>query len=98
MGKSCLLPAVAVPRLRKKCMSEISGWKVALALAAFMMINFVDKVVLGLVAVPMMDELKLTPQEFGAIGSSFFWLFAISGVAGGFLANRFETRLLLLCM
>ena len=83
-------------------MSEISGfgkaWKVAIALAAFMMINFFDKIVLGLVAVPMMDELKLTPQQFGAIGSSFFWLFAIGGVAGGFLANRFETKLLVLCM
>jgi MFS family permease len=79
-------------------MSEISGWKVALALAAFMMINFIDKIVLGLVAVPMMDELRLTPQEFGFIGGSFFWLFAVGGVAGGFLANRFETKWLALCM
>jgi MFS family permease len=74
------------------------AWKIAIALAAFMMINFFDKVVLGLVAVPMMDELKLTPQEFGGIASSFFWLFAIGGVAGGFLANRFQTKLLVLCM
>jgi MFS family permease len=83
-------------------MGETSGsaraWKVAIALAAFMMINFVDKIVLGLVAVPMMDELRLTPQQFGAIGSSFFWLFAIGGVGGGFLANRFETKSLALCM
>jgi MFS family permease len=83
-------------------MSEISdsakAWQVALALAAFMMINFIDKIVLGLVAVPMMDELGLTPQEFGAVGSSFFWLFAIGGVGGGFLANRFETKWLVLCM
>lgn len=83
-------------------MTEISGfgtaWKVALALAGFMMINFVDKIVLGLVAVPMMDELGLTPREFGAIGSSFFWLFAVGGVAGGFLADRFETKLLVLGM
>jgi MFS family permease len=90
------------PEVRKKGMGEIphsgKAWKIAIALAAFMMINFVDKVVLGLVAVPMMDELKLTPREFGAIGSSFFWLFAIGGVAGGFLANRFETRWLVLCM
>ena len=73
-------------------------WKIAVALAVFMMINFIDKIVLGLVAVPMMDELKLTPQQFGAIGSSFFWLFAVGGVAGGFLANRFATRMLVLCM
>jgi MFS family permease len=90
------------PAISEHSMGEASGfgkaWKVAIALAAFMMINFFDKVVLGLVAVPMMDELKLTPQEFGVIGSSFFWLFAIGGVAGGFLANRFETKWLILCM
>jgi MFS family permease len=74
------------------------SWKIAVPLAAFMMINFIDKIALGLVAVPMMDELKITPQQFGAIGSSFFWLFAIGGVAGGFLANRFETRWLILGM
>jgi MFS family permease len=74
------------------------SWKVAVPLAAFMMINFIDKIAIGLVAVPMMDELKITPQQFGAIGSSFFWLFAVGGVAGGFLANRFETRWLILGM
>jgi MFS family permease len=83
-------------------MGEIAGsakaWKVAIALAAFMMINFLDKIVLGLVAVPMMDELGLTPQQFGVIGSSFFWLFAVGGVGGGFLADRFDTRWLALCM
>jgi len=78
--------------------SSGKSWTVVTALALFMMINFVDKIVLGLVAVPMMEELTLTPQEFGAIASSFFWLFAIGGVAGGFLANRFETRLLVLGM
>ena len=46
------------------------SWRVTLALAAFMMINFIDKIVLGLVAVPMMDELGLTPQQFGAIGAA----------------------------
>ena len=52
-----------------------------------MLINFLDKIALGLVAVPMMDELHLTPKQFGDIGSGFFWLFAIGGVFGGFLAN-----------
>jgi MFS family permease len=74
------------------------AWQATFLLAVFMLINFVDKIVLGLVAVPMMDELKLTPEQFGRIGSSFFWLFAISGVAGGFLANRFRIKLLILSM
>ena len=60
-----------------------------------MLINFLDKIVLGLVAVPMMDELGLTPKQFGDVGSGFFWLFAIGGVFGGFLANRFKAGALI---
>ena len=58
------------------------AWATALMLFVFIVVNFADKVVLGLVAVPMMDELKMTPSEFGLIGSSFFWLFAVTGIAG----------------
>src|SRR5262249_61698809 len=80
-------------------MSEPSGsgraWTVTVLLTLFMLINFLDKIVLGLVAVPMMDELRLTPKQFGDIGSGFFWLFAIGGVLGGFLAHRFQTPALI---
>lgn len=83
-------------------MSDVSGvgrpWTITFLLAAFMLINFLDKIVLGLVAVPMMDELGLTPKQFGDIGSGFFWLFAIGGVFGGFLANRFKAGTLILGM
>ena len=74
------------------------AWATAVMLFVFIIVNFADKVVLGLVAVPMMDELKLTPAEFGMIGSSFFWLFAVTGIAGGFLADRIAARWLLLGM
>jgi MFS family permease len=43
----------------------------------------------------MMDELRLTPKQFGDIGSGFFWLFAIGGVLGGFLANHFRAGVLI---
>jgi ACS family D-galactonate transporter-like MFS transporter len=64
----------------------------------FMLINFADKVVVGLAARPIMEELKLTPHEFGLIGSSFFFLFALSAVVVGFLTNRIQTRHILLAM
>ncbi|WP_144146844.1 MFS transporter [Paraburkholderia sp. BCC1884] len=72
------------------------AWRIALLLFMFMSVNFIDKIAVGLLAVPMMDELKLTPTQFGMVASSFFWLFAIAGVAGGFLANRVATTGLLL--
>jgi MFS family permease len=64
----------------------------------FMLINFADKVVVGLAAKPIMAELDLTPEQFGFLGSSFFFLFAVTGIAGGFLANRVQTRHMLLAM
>jgi hypothetical protein len=74
------------------------AWAITLLLALFMLINFLDKIVLGLVAVPIMDELQLTAKQFGDIGSGFFWLFAIGGVLGGFLANRFRAGALITAM
>ncbi|UUC95029.1 MULTISPECIES: MFS transporter [Comamonas] len=74
------------------------AWSIAALLSLFMLINFVDKIAIGLVAVPLMDEFKLTPSQYGVVASSFFWLFSISCVAGGFLANRFKAKWLLLGM
>jgi MFS family permease len=58
----------------------------------FMLINFADKVVVGLAAQPIMADLKLSPEQFGLIGSSFFFLFAVSAVVVGFITNRVQTR------
>ncbi|WP_218511025.1 MFS transporter [Variovorax sp. dw_308] len=74
------------------------AWFITVLLALFMLINFIDKVVIGLVAVPMMAELKLSPTEFGWIAGSFFWLFSASGVVGGFIANRVSAKWMLLVM
>src|ERR1700731_4300886 len=46
----------------------------------------------------LMDELKLSPREFGLLGSSFYLLFAVSAVVTGFIVNRVETRWALLVM
>nr|BFD42628.1 MFS transporter [Pseudomonas sp. FFPRI_1] len=75
-----------------------AAWTIAGLLAVMMLVNFLDKVVIGLVAVPMMQELALTPAEFGLIGGALHWLFSISAVVGGFMANRKPTRTLLLGM
>jgi MFS transporter, ACS family, D-galactonate transporter len=87
--------------------SELSGirdsersraWLIVALLFLFMVINFADKAVIGIAAVPIMRDLKLSPSEFGLIGSSFFLLFSISAVITGFVANRVQTRWVLLVM
>jgi MFS family permease len=74
------------------------AWGMTALIFLFMLINFADKVVVGLAAQPIMTELKLTPEQFGLIGSSFFFLFAISAVLVGFITNRVQTRYILLVM
>jgi MFS transporter, ACS family, D-galactonate transporter len=74
------------------------AWGITGLLFLFMLVNFADKVVVGLAAQPISHELGLTPEQFGLIGSSFFFLFAISAVTVGFIANRVETRRLMLVM
>src|SRR4051812_11675311 len=64
----------------------------------FMLINFADKVVVGLAAQPIMKELGLDPKQFGLIGSSFFFLFAVSAVVVGFISKPVQTPPPLLVM
>ena len=74
------------------------AWKITFLLFLFMLVNFADKIVVGLAGVPIMADLNLEPEKFGLLGSSFFFLYSISAVAVGFLANRFATRWVLLTL
>ncbi|MDQ8031698.1 MAG: MFS transporter [Bordetella sp.] len=67
-------------------------------LALFMVINFMDKAILGIVAVPLMAELNIPPAQFGMIASSFFLFFSISAVAFGLLANHYSSKIILIVL
>ena len=45
------------------------AWKIAFLLFLFMLMNFADKIVVGLAGVPIITDLKLEPEEFGWLGS-----------------------------
>jgi MFS family permease len=74
------------------------AWTVVALLFLFTVVNFADKAVIGIAAVPIMRDLQLGPRQFGLVGSSFFLLFAVSAVATGFLVNKVQTRWVLLGM
>ena len=74
------------------------AWKITFLLFLFMLVNFADKIVVGLAGVPIMTELKLEPEQFGLLGSSFFFLFSISAIVVGFIVNRVPTGWVLLVM
>jgi MFS family permease len=74
------------------------AWRIVALLFLLMLVNFADKIVVGLAGVPIMKELALTPEKFGLLGSSFFLLFSISAIGVGFLVNRIATRWALLVL
>lgn len=74
------------------------AWLIVSLLFLFMLTNFADKAVIGVAGVPIMEELHLTPREFGVVGSSFFLLFSVSAILTGFIVNRVQARWALLAM
>jgi len=74
------------------------AWTVTFLLFLFMVVNFADKIVVGLAGVPIMTDLKLEPSQFGLLGSSFFILFSISAIVVGFIVNKVPTRWVLLTL
>jgi ACS family D-galactonate transporter-like MFS transporter len=82
-------PAAPVERSRAR------RWVIVASLFLFMLINFADKAVLGLVAIPMMHDMQLSHEQFGLVGSAFFALFSLSGIAVGLFADRISMKWLL---
>lgn len=74
------------------------GWIVLSMLFVFYLINYADKAVLGLAAGPIMEELNITPTQYGLISSAFFFVFSFSALAVGFLVDSFRTKPVLLIM
>lgn len=66
-------------------------WIVLALLFLAYVINYADKAIIGYAAEPLMKELSLNSAEWGMIGSSFYWLFAIAALLGGTWSDRIGT-------
>src|SRR5689334_13443440 len=74
------------------------AWTIVFLLFLLMVVNFADKIVVGLAGVPIVTDMKLEPAQFGLLGSAFFFLFSISAIVVGFLVNKVPTRWVLLTL
>jgi MFS family permease len=63
-------------------------WTVLVLLFFGMFINFADKSITGLAAVPIMKEFNLSYADWGLVGSSYYWLYPITGIFGAAWADR----------
>ncbi|MEW2507749.1 MULTISPECIES: MFS transporter [unclassified Amycolatopsis] len=86
------LPSGSAPR------SRLRGWIVVTVLLIFMIINFVDKSVLGVAVKPMLADLHLNLDQYGLASSGFFFLYFVSALVVGFAANRLRVRWILLTL
>ena len=64
------------------------AWIVVGLLVVFMLINHADKSVIAFAGVQIQKDLGLSPQQFGLLQSSFFWLFAAGALFFGWLSPR----------
>ena len=87
-GERGAFPAFSLgQRSRGDTVGDIGGsgvrrWVGLGLITLFMAINSADKSVIGLAGPRIMRDLRLTPEQFGLIGSSFFFLFSASAANG----------------
>jgi MFS family permease len=71
------------------------GWMMIFMLLCLGVINFADKAVLGLAAVPIIRELHLSPTQYGLVSGSFFLLYALSSLLVTAWSDRIGTKTVL---
>ena len=71
------------------------AWIVIGLLFLLTVISNADKAIIGFASVPIIEELGLTSEQWGIVGSVFFLLYSLSAVLGGALADRVGTRVVI---
>ena len=74
------------------------SWIILLLAVLIAMINQIDKILIGLVSVPLMKEFHLTASQWGLVGSSFYWFFTITSILLGGLADSKNPKKLFIWM
>lgn len=71
-------------------------WSILIMLFLAMIINYVDRAALSIAMPFMTKEFHLTPAEKGMVFSSFFFGYALFCFVGGYLADRFGPKKVLI--
>lgn len=72
-------------------------WTIIAILFFVQIVNFADKTVVGLAAVPIMQELNLSASQYGLVASSFYALYAVTTLVVALVfAPRYSPRVILI--
>ncbi len=74
------------------------SWVILLFAVLIAMINQIDKILIGLVSVPLMKELGLSASQWGLVGSSFYVFFTITSILLGGMADSRNPKKLFIWM
>lgn len=74
------------------------SWIILIFAVLIAMINQIDKILIGLVSVPLMKELDLSASQWGLVGSSFYWFFTITSILLGGMADSRNPKKLFIWM
>jgi len=67
------------------------GW-IYLLMITLVMINYMDRSVVGIVAKTLATEFNLSPVQLGYLFSSFLWTYCLCVLPVGILLDRYESR------
>lgn len=80
-------PMDAVARMQGKV-----RWGMAVLLGLGVLINYVDRLSISVVATPLSQEFGLTAAQFGIVGSAFLWSYALMQVPSGMVLDRLGVK------
>ena len=69
-----------------------TAWIVIALLFFLTVISNADKAIIGFASVPIIEELGLTSEQWGIVGSAFFFLYSLSAILVGVLADKIGTK------
>lgn len=68
-------------------------WGVVALLFFATTINYMDRAILGISAPDMMNDLGLSPVEFGLLGSAFFWTYTLMQIPLGSILDKIGAKM-----
>ena len=87
---------VMVKSDKKTVRTSYVRWSVLAIISLMYMVTYIDRSNISVAAPAIAKELSLSKIELGLIFSAFIWAYAIGQVPGGWLADRFGPRRVLL--
>lgn len=83
------MPARQVQTVPK---SDKRRWAVVALLFLAVLVNYVDRGNLSIVAVPLMNEFGISTVSLGTLLSAFFWTYTLLQIPVGFVVDRFGLK------